>query len=135
VGYDNPIGYLKGGFETWKAAGEDVDTIEEVEADEFVALYNKEKVNLLDVRKNSEFSTQHIEGAVNYPLDFINKQQPLERDQKYYMHCASGYRSVIAASILKSRGIEQVVNIRDGFKAMATMDIALTDVQEQITEL
>lgn len=135
VGYDNSIGYLKGGFATWKAAGEDVDTIEEVEADEFVMLYNKEKINLLDVRKNSEFSTQHIEGAVNYPLDFINKQQPLDRDQKYYLHCASGYRSVIAAAILKSRGIEQVVNIRDGFKAMTTMDIALTDVQEQITEL
>lgn len=77
VGYDNSIGYLKGGFATWKAAGEDVDTIEEVEADEFVMLYNKEKINLLDVRKNSEFSTQHIEGAVNYPLDFINKQQPV----------------------------------------------------------
>jgi glyoxylase-like metal-dependent hydrolase (beta-lactamase superfamily II)/rhodanese-related sulfurtransferase len=135
VGYDNPIGYLKGGFDAWKAAGEDVDTVEEIEAADFVALYAKDKVDLLDVRKNSEYSTQHIEGAINYPLDFINKQQPLERDQTYYMHCASGFRSVIAATIFKSRGIDKVVNIRDGFKAMSTMEIPLTAVEEQITEL
>ena len=135
VGYDNPIGYLEGGFKTWEAAGEDIDTIEEIGAADFVDLYNEKKVNLLDVRKASEFATQHINGAVNYPLDFINKQQPLESNQKYYLHCASGFRSVIAATIFKSRGIDQVVNVRDGFNAMSTMDVPLTELEEQITEL
>ncbi|HKK73503.1 MAG TPA: MBL fold metallo-hydrolase [Saprospiraceae bacterium] len=135
VGYDNPIGYLEGGFDAWKAAGEAVDTVKEVEADEFVALYDEDKLNLLDVRKISEYRTQHIEGAENYPLDFINKQQPTERKQEYYIHCASGYRSLIASSILKARGFERVINIRDGFNAMSTMDIPLTDKQEQATEL
>lgn len=135
VGYDNPIGYLEGGFDAWKAAGEAVDTVKEVEADEFVARYEEDKLNLLDVRKVSEYRTQHIEGAKNYPLDFINKQQPTERKTEYYIHCASGYRSLIAASILKARGFERVINIRDGFNAMSTMDIPLTDKQEQTTEL
>ena len=94
VGYDNPIGYLEGGFEAWKAAGEDVDTIEEVTAEEFAKIFKKEKVNVLDVRKVSEYNEQHIEGAISFPLDFINKNfSQLDRDKKYYVHCKGGYRS------------------------------------------
>ncbi|MAT54485.1 MAG: MBL fold metallo-hydrolase [Saprospirales bacterium] len=136
VGYDNPIGYLEGGFEAWKAAGEDVDTIEEVTAEEFAKIFKKEKVNVLDVRKVSEYNEQHIEGAISFPLDFINKNfSQLDRDKKYYVHCKGGYRSLIAVSILKSRGFEKLVNIRGGFDALKETDLPLSEYREQVTEL
>jgi hydroxyacylglutathione hydrolase len=136
VGYDNPIGYLKGGFETWKAAGEDVDTLDEVTADEFAKLFNKNIVTL-DVRRASEFNAQHIQGAQNFPLDFINKNMSeVKKDTKYYLHCAGGYRSVIAASILKARGFDKLVNVAGGFKALVeNQNLPFTEFQEQITEL
>ena len=109
VGYDNPIGYLHGSFEAWKDAGEDVDTIEEVTAEELAGLHKEKGVNVLDVRKESEFNAQHIIKAQNFPLDFINRNMSeLSRDKTYYVHCAGGYRSMIATSILKSRGFENL---------------------------
>ncbi len=135
VGYDNPIGFLEGGMEAWKKAGEEVDTLEEVEADEFAKLFNKD-INLLDVRRTSEFDAEHIVGAENFPLDFINRNMnQIDRDTKYYLHCAGGYRSVIAASILKARGFDQVVNIRGGYKALVNTNLKRTEYVEQITEL
>lgn len=134
VGYDNPIGFLEGGLQAWKAAGEEIDTIEEVNAAQFRDVYGK--VNVLDVRKASEYESQHVEGTQNLPLDFINDNMAqLSRDKKYYLYCASGYRSVIAASILRSRGFEGLVNIAGGFKAMAETDLPKTAFQEQTTEL
>lgn len=136
VGYDNPIGYLEGGFEAWKAAGEDIDTLDDLTADEFAKMFNNDLVTL-DVRRQSEFDAQHIQGAQNFPLDFINKNMSeVNRDTKYYLHCAGGYRSVIAASILKSRGFDKLVNIKGGFKALVEVDqLPFTEYQEQITEL
>ena len=135
VGYDYSIGYLDGGFDTWVAAGEEVDTLEEVSAEAFAQLYN-EDVNLLDVRKESEYDAEHIVGAENFPLDFINRNMSqLDRDKKYYVHCAGGYRSVIAASILRSRGFENLVNIQEGFKALVETNLKRTEYTEQITEL
>jgi glyoxylase-like metal-dependent hydrolase (beta-lactamase superfamily II)/rhodanese-related sulfurtransferase len=135
VGYDYSIGYLDGGFDTWAAAGEEVDTLEEVSAEAFAQLYN-EDVNLLDVRKESEYDAEHIVGAENFPLDFINRNMSqLDRDKKYYVHCAGGYRSVIAASILRSRGFENLVNIQEGFKALVETNLKRTEYTEQITEL
>ncbi|MGB1120480.1 MAG: MBL fold metallo-hydrolase [Saprospiraceae bacterium] len=136
VGYDNPIGFLEGGLEAWKAAGEDVETIEEVTAEALAEQFNGDNLNLLDVRKESEYSAQHIVGAGSFPLDFINRNMSqLSGDATYYVHCEGGYRSLIAASILKSRGILNVVNIIGGFKALTTTNLALTEYEEQVTEL
>lgn len=135
VGYDNAIGYLDGGFASWKKAGEEVDVLEEITATEFAKLYNS-SINLLDARRASEYNAEHIVGAQNFPLDFINRNMSqINRDRNYYVHCAGGYRSVIAASILKARGFEQVVNIKGGYKALVETNLKRTEFVEQITEL
>jgi glyoxylase-like metal-dependent hydrolase (beta-lactamase superfamily II)/rhodanese-related sulfurtransferase len=135
VGYDNPIGFLEGGFDAWKEAGEEVDILEEVSAEKFASVFNN-SYNLLDVRKESEYNAEHFIGAVNFPLDFINRNMnQLDRNNKYYLHCAGGYRSVIAASILKARGFDKVVNIQGGYKEMVLTDLKRTEYVEQITEL
>jgi hydroxyacylglutathione hydrolase len=138
VGYDNSIGYLEGGFEAWKEAGEEVDTMTQITAEEFAKLYNEKQgnINLLDVRKASEYAAQHVEGAMNFPLDFINRNiRDLDRSKTYYGHCQGGYRSMIANSILRSRGFENVVNIKEGYKELGQQDLPLTDYVEQNTEL
>ncbi|MEQ8702644.1 MAG: MBL fold metallo-hydrolase [Phaeodactylibacter sp.] len=136
VGYDNPIGYLKGGFEAWVKAGEEVDAIEEVTAEDFAAHFGQEGVNVLDVRKASEYNAQHVIGAQNFPLDFINSNMSeVNRDKRYFLHCAGGYRSMITISILKSRGYNDMVNIKGGFKALVETDLPMTEFEEQITEL
>lgn len=135
VGYDNPIGYLKGGFAAWKAAGEEVDVLEEISA---VAMANKMKegINLLDVRKESEYNTEHILGATNFPLDTINQQlSEVDREATYYLHCAGGYRSAIAASILMARGYRKLVNVQGGFDALKTTSLQRSEFVEQVTEL
>ncbi|MCB9284846.1 MAG: MBL fold metallo-hydrolase [Lewinellaceae bacterium] len=135
VGYDNPIGYLEGGFNTWLAAGEDVDTVQEVNVTDIVELY-KRNINILDVRRESEFNSQHVVGAVNFPLDFINKNmQMLDRDKQYFLHCMGGYRSMIAISILKARGFDKLVNVEGGFNTLMDSNIPKTDFVEQNTEL
>ncbi|MCB0596138.1 MAG: MBL fold metallo-hydrolase, partial [Phaeodactylibacter sp.] len=119
VGYDNPIGYLDGSFEAWKKAGEDIDTVDEATPEELARLYKEKDINILDVRKESEYDAQHVVGAQNFPLDFINKNMSeVSRDKKYYVHCAGGYRSMIATSILRSRGFEKLVNVKGGFTAL-----------------
>jgi glyoxylase-like metal-dependent hydrolase (beta-lactamase superfamily II) len=135
VGYDNTIGFLEGGFAAWQKAGEEVDTIEEMTAAEFAQQFDHIE-NALDVRRASEFNAEHIKGLINFPLDFINtKMNLLDRNKRYYLHCAGGYRSVIAASILKARGFDQVVNIKGGYKALAETDLKRTEYVEQVTEL
>ncbi|KGE85422.1 MAG: MBL fold metallo-hydrolase [Phaeodactylibacter xiamenensis] len=136
VGYDNPIGYLEGGFEAWTAAGEEVDAVEEVTAADLADRFDKEGMNVLDVRKASEYNAQHIVGAQNFPLDFINSNMSeVSRDKRYFLHCAGGYRSMITASILKSRGYNDVVNIKGGYKALVETNLPMTEFEEQITEL
>jgi glyoxylase-like metal-dependent hydrolase (beta-lactamase superfamily II)/rhodanese-related sulfurtransferase len=136
VGYDNPIGYLDGGFDAWRMAGEEVDTVEELSAKDFAKLFSSKKLQVLDTRKASEFNAEHIVDAVNFPLDFINRNMTqLSRDEKYYLYCGSGYRSLIAASILQSRGFSSIVNIRGGFKALVDTNLKRTEFREQMTEL
>ncbi|MCB0519464.1 MAG: MBL fold metallo-hydrolase [Lewinellaceae bacterium] len=136
VGYDNPIGYLKGGFQAWTQAGEEVDTLKEMASADFAKLVKKEPIGLLDVRKASEFNAEHFVGAHNFPLDFINRNMvQLDRSKKYYLHCASGYRSVIAASILRSRGFMDLINLPGGFKELKETDLKRTEYKEQLTEL
>ncbi len=120
VGFDNVIGYLEGGVEAWKNAGMELDTIESITADELAAAMEKYgSDNVLDVRKPSEFAAEHIKDVQSVPLDFINDYMgDLDGQKKYFIHCAGGYRSMIAASILKSRGFENVVDVQGGFKAI-----------------
>lgn len=135
VGYDNAIGYLEGGFAAWVEAGEEVDQITTISATEFAKLPGS-ATELLDVRKTSEFSAEHLVDAQNVPLDTINQNmKELDPAQEYYLHCEGGYRSVITASILRSRGFEQLVNIEGGFKALKETPLAVTEYVPQTTEL
>ncbi len=119
VGYDHSIGYLKGGFESWKKAGKPVNTINRIDAQEFSSLYN-EKPLIFDVRKKCEFDSEHLMDAENLPLNEINKHlSEIPKDKPVYLHCAGGYRSMIAASILKQRGWDDITDVRGGFKAIA----------------
>jgi hydroxyacylglutathione hydrolase len=117
VGYDYTIGYLEGGFESWKSAGKDVDHITSITAEQLSGILNSKKVNVLDVRKPGEYVSEHVENAINAPLDNINDHlASLDKNQTYYVHCAGGYRSMIFNSILKSRGFDHLVDIKGGFK-------------------
>ena len=120
VGYDNVQGYLKGGIAAWLAADGDTDTINEISSEDFATEFKEHiKPSLLDVRRHSEYETEHLIGAENFPLDFINKNMGmLDIAETYYIHCAGGYRSLIASSILKSRGFHHIVNIKGGYKAL-----------------
>mgnify|MGYP000070412171 CR=1 FL=1 len=136
VGYDNSIGYLEGGLEQWQIAGEELDTVQEVSAERFAQLFDGSNLDVLDVRKASEFNAEHLVGAKNFPLDFINQNMDqVQRDNIYYLHCVSGYRSLVAASILKARGFEGVVNVTGGYKELVNTSLKRTEFVEQSTEL
>ncbi len=117
VGYDNVIGYLKGGIEAWKKAGKELDTIPNINVEEFSkAKEQDDNILILDVRKESEYNSEHIIGAINTPLDYVNSQMAKINPAKtYYVHCEGGYRSMIFVSILKSRGFENLINVNGGF--------------------
>ena len=128
VGYDNTIGFLKGGFDAWINAGKQVDTLESITADQFANIYGSDAINVLDVRKPGEFEAQHLLKAESKPLDFINDWTNLvDKNKKYYIHCAGGYRSVIAASILKARGFKNLVDVAGGFGAIQKTNLAVSD--------
>jgi len=119
VGYDNTIGFLEGGFESWKKAGKEVDKIRTVNVEEFAAAQEKGNINILDVRKQSEYFSEHIVDAENTPLDTVNESMlQVDRNKTYYVHCAGGYRSMIFASILKARGYDNLIDVDGGFKAI-----------------
>lgn len=128
VGFDNILGYLEGGFEAWKAAGKEVDAIETISAEDLAKLKKEKDVRIVDVRKPSEYLSEHVVDAVNAPLDYLNKHiTDFDPNQTNYIHCAGGYRSVIAESILKSRGIHNIVDILGGFGAIKKTDAKITD--------
>ena len=129
VGYDHSIGYLDGGFEAWKAKGKETDQIKSVSADELAERRKTEAVNILDVRKKSEYESEHLIDAENVPLDYINEGMPkIDKNKTYYVHCAGGYRSMIFTSILRARGYDNLIDIRGGFKDLkATGNFDLTD--------
>ena len=128
VGYDNTLGYLKGGIKAWKAAGKEIDSVISIPATEFAAKVKSSELTILDVRKPSEYQSEHVESAENFPLDYINDQfDQLDKNKEYHVHCAGGYRSMIAASIMKSRGVHKLVDIAGGFKAISETDIPKTE--------
>ncbi|MCG8328471.1 MAG: MBL fold metallo-hydrolase [Chitinophagales bacterium] len=129
VGYDNTLGYLKGGIEAWKEAGKETDNITSITADELAKRMEAGiDGEIIDVRKPTEYLSQHIEGATNFPLDYINtNMNRLDRSAKYYIHCLGGYRSLITASILQARGFRNLVDIQKGWRAIEESKVPKTD--------
>lgn len=129
VGFDHVLGYLKGGMSAWQNAGKETDSILRVSAKEFEKIFDPEKDQVIDVRKESEYAAEHLEDAYNRPLAFINewiKEIPLKKH--FYLHCAGGYRSMMAASILQARGFRNFSEIEGGFEAIKNTSLAKTDV-------
>ncbi|HNU60055.1 MAG TPA: rhodanese-like domain-containing protein, partial [Aquaticitalea sp.] len=120
VGYDNTIGFLKGGFDAWKNSGKETDNVVSISADKLAERMEKDpNLNILDVRKKSEYYSEHIIGAENVPLDYINEHiAEVSKDKTYCVHCAAGYRSMAFISILKARGYENLIDVNDGFNGV-----------------
>jgi glyoxylase-like metal-dependent hydrolase (beta-lactamase superfamily II)/rhodanese-related sulfurtransferase len=119
VGYDYCIGYLEGGFDAWKNAGQEVDMIQQVTVDELAEIMKGGNVHLLDVRKKSEYDSEHVVDAENAPLDFINGSMlQINKNNTYYVNCAGGYRSMIFNSTLRARGYNNLIDVAGGFKAI-----------------
>ena len=128
VGYDNTLGFLKGGLAAWKASGKETDQIREMEAETFATRFHTLKGIKLDVRRRSEYESEHLVEVENFPLDWINQSMhELDRDKTYYLHCQGGYRSLITASILRARGYDHVVNVKGGFDALKNTSIPKTE--------
>jgi hydroxyacylglutathione hydrolase len=128
VGYDNTLGFLEGGIEAWAAAGKELSHVPSMTADQLESELAKGDIKVLDVRKPGEFAAEHIENAMSFPLDFLNnRMEELNRDETYYIHCASGYRSIIFASILQSRGFNNLYDIAGGYNAISGTNITVTD--------
>jgi hydroxyacylglutathione hydrolase len=128
VGFDNTLGYLKGGIDTWKNAGKELDTVHRISATQFSSEYKIGESNVLDVRKKSEYSAEHVDQAFSRPLVDINDWiKDINPKEHFYIHCAGGYRSMIAASILLARGYRNFTEIEGGFKAIAETTIPKTD--------
>ena len=128
VGFDNTLGYLKGGMNSWKKAAKTLDTVEGIEVANFKPLAEKEQLNIFDVRKPGEYLSEHLIDANNTPLDFLNNHMSeFPTEGHFYLHCAGGYRSMIAASILKSRGIHNLIDVRGGFTAIKKGKMKVSD--------
>jgi len=129
VGYDNILGYLRGGIHSWKAAGHKVDQIGSMSATQFANSLKEGSMGVaLDVRKESEYLSEHVVGVENFPLDFIHTNfAEINADKEYFLHCASGYRSLIAASIFQANGVKKVTDVRGGFKDIKDTGVKLTD--------
>ncbi len=134
VGYDNALGYLEGGFNSWQNVGNEIDTVSSVDVD---TLASMKSPNILDVRRASEYRSEHIVNALNTPLDYINDSMAMvNKNKDFYVHCASGYRSLVFISILKARGFENLTDIMGGFNAMkGNKEFEITDYVCPTTEL
>lgn len=120
VGYDFTIGFLKGGFDAWKAAGNEIETVQSITSEQLFEAINKDSnAVILDVRKKSEYFSEHLLDSENAPLDFINDSMAqIDKKKTYFVHCAGGYRSMIFISILKARGFDNLIDVKGGFKAI-----------------
>ena len=128
VGFDNTLGYLDGSLKAWKKAGKATDSVEGIDTTEMKTLSEKESLTVFDVRKPGEYLSEHLPDAKNTPLDFINEHMnEFPTGTPFYMHCAGGYRSMIAASILKSRGIHNLIDVRGGFGAIKESGMKVSD--------
>lgn len=127
VGFDHSIGYLDGGFESWKKAAMEYDTVASIMASQFEKEEKERHLEVFDVRKESEYLSEHVVDAQNTPLEFLNDHLASFPEQSFFVHCAGGYRSMIAASILKSRGIHNLIDVKGGFEAIKGTGIKTTN--------
>ena len=127
VGFDNTLGYLEGGFEAWKKASMEYDVVSSVPATVLKQELQQNQPQVFDVRKESEYLSEHVIDAKNTPLDFINEHLSEFPEEPFFLHCAGGYRSMIAASILKSRGIHNVIDVKGGFKAIQEAQVPVSE--------
>jgi glyoxylase-like metal-dependent hydrolase (beta-lactamase superfamily II)/rhodanese-related sulfurtransferase len=128
VGFDHVLGFLEGGFDAWKNAGKEVDTVHRISATEFEQEFNAENSSVIDVRKESEYAAEHIDNAYCKPLADINVwTKDIQPNEHFFLHCAGGYRSMIAASILQARGYRNFTEIEGGFNAIAKTSIPTSD--------
>lgn len=128
VGFDNVIGHLDGGFESWEKAGKEVDLVNQISATEFSEIFNPKNSVIIDVRKEAEYRAEHIDEAFNKPLDKINEWiSEMNETKNCYIHCAGGYRSMIAASLLKNRGYHDFIEIAGGFSEISKTEVPCTD--------
>ena len=128
VGFDNVLGYLKGGFESWKNSGKEVDTVHRISPEEFAEKFN-ENSKVIDVRKEGEYAAEHVKDAYSKPLAYINDWVGnINPDEHFFLHCAGGYRSMIAASILQARGYRNFTEVEGGFNGIKkTEKVPTTD--------
>ena len=128
VGFDNVIGYLKGGFDAWKNSGKDIESLESISADQFAVQAEGDGRKIFDVRKPGEWSSEHLSNAEHTALSNLNNHlAEFPKEDKFYIHCAGGYRSVIAASILKSRGIHNMIDVKGGYGAIKKTELKRTN--------
>ncbi len=128
VGFDNVLGYLNGGYETWMSSGKESDSVNRISAQQFADKFAAEKIKVIDVRKESEYAAEHVEDAFSKPLQYINDWiKDINPEEHFYIHCAAGYRSMIAASILQARGYRNFTEIEGGFKSISETSIPKTD--------
>lgn len=128
VGFDNVVGYLNGGFNSWKNAGKEIDTVLRITAEKFESEVKIGESKIIDVRKESEYEAEHIAEAYSKPLAYINDWvKDINPQEHFYLHCAGGYRSMIAASILQARGYRNFTEIEGGFNAIAKTNVPKTD--------
>ena len=125
VGYDNTIGFLKGGFASWQQENREIERIDTIKADEFATKFkNQPKIKVLDVRKPAEYANSQIEGAQNFALDFINSNMSeINKEELFHIHCAGGYRSTISSSILKARGFHNIINVQDSYANISNTSV------------
>ncbi len=128
VGFDNVVGHLAGGFEAWKNSGKEIDTINRVTAEQFASEVKVGESKVIDVRKETEYAAEHVDEAYSKPLAFINDWvKDIDTKEHFYLHCAGGYRSMIAASILQARGYRNFTEVEGGFTAIAKTNVPKTD--------
>lgn len=126
VGYENVIGYLDGGMQSWISAGKKTDAVTTIQAEDIKQYYDNADYVILDVRKPSEFENEHIKNAINIQLSEIDlRAGELDGDKKYIIHCAAGYRSMMAASILKEKGFNNFVNVAGGWGSIKKTSLPL----------
>jgi glyoxylase-like metal-dependent hydrolase (beta-lactamase superfamily II)/rhodanese-related sulfurtransferase len=128
VGFDNVIGFLQGGFRMWLASGKETDSIHRISVSQFAAEVKQRTCKIIDVRKESEYASEHVENADNKPLAYISSWlRDLPQHEHFFMHCAGGYRSMIAASILQSRGYRNFSEVEGGYKAISSTNVSRTN--------
>lgn len=126
VGFDNVLGYLGGGIDSWEYAGFETDTVASIKPEQFAGEFSTKSI-VIDARKPTEYQAEHVENAINIPLDNINSNfATVPKNETFYLHCAGGYRSVIMASILKSRGYHNLINVEKGINGIRNAGVALT---------